>query len=170
MKKIILTAIAVSSLCLLGACAGDDPEPTRAEMCAKGLNEDCLVGKWNLKTIQTKDGSQVYVDFGATPSTLEFTEDGKFHFIYTTNSGVSEMAGAGCGGTSTYGDWKINGSTLQLKIGRTDCQETGRSYTFMPTINENSLNFNMVVFHENDMTDALTKSNSTEYFTFAGTP
>ena len=165
MKKIILNVLAVSSLCLFAACAGDDAEPTRGEMCAKGLNEDCLVGKWNLKSIQSKDGSQIWMDFGATPSTLEFTDDGKFHFIYTTGN-FSQMANDGCGGTSTYGDWTIAGSTLNLKIGRTDCQTTGRSYTVVPTITESSLNFNTVIFHENDMNDALIKSNSTEYFTF----
>ena len=166
MKKIFLTAIAVSSLCLLGACGSDDTTPSRGEMCAKGLNEDCLIGKWNLKTIQTKDGSQVYTDFSSAPSTLEFTEDGKFHFTYTTNASLSEMASDGCGGTSTFGEWSVAGTTLKLKIGRTDCQETGRSYTLVPTINESSLNLNTVVFHENDMTDGLTKSNSTEYFVY----
>ena len=166
MKKIFLTAIAAASLCFLSACS-DDPEPTIAEKCSGGLSEDCLVGTWNLKAIQTlgdETTAITYVDFGATPSTLVFTDDGKFEFTYTTNATVSEMAGDGCGGTKSYGSWEIAGVTLKIKIGRTDCQETGRSYTVTPTITPTSLNLNMLLFHENDMTDALSKANATEYY------
>ena len=162
MKKIILTAAA--SICLLTACSSEDPKPTRAEMCAKGLNEDCLVGNWNLQSIQTKDGTKIITDFSSAPSTLEFMDNGNFHFIFTTNPSLSEMAGNGCGGTDVYGTWEIAGITLKLKVGRTDCLTTGQTYTLTPTITATSLNLNKVVFHENDMTDALTKNESTEYF------
>ena len=168
MKKIIMTAIAAASVCLLSACGGDDSKPSRADICAKGLNEDCLVGLWNLQSIQSKDGSQIFTDFGTTPSTLEFMDNGQFHFVFTNNGSVSEMASDGCGGTDNYGTWEITGSVLKLKIGRTDCLETGRSYTLTPTITERNLNLNTVVFHENDMTDNLTKSISSEYFVRVG--
>jgi hypothetical protein len=168
MKKIILTAVAAASICLLSACSSEESKPSRAEMCAKGLNEDCLIGKWNLQTIQTIDGSQVYTDFGVSPSTLEFKDDGKFHFIFTTDATKSEMSANGCGGTNTYGTWEILNMTLKLKIGVSDCLTTGESFTLTPTISDRNLNFNMVVFHANDMTDALTKSNSTEFYVRVG--
>ena len=168
MKKIILTAVAAASLCILSACSSDEPEPTMAEKCANGLSEDCLVGNWNLQAVKTLDLSAVHIDFGTTPSTLEFTKDGKFHFVFTTDPHKSEMAGNGCGGTNVYGNWEINNMTLKLKIGITDCLTTGETFTLTPTINDRSLNFNMVVFHANDMTDGLTKSNSTEYYVRVG--
>lgn len=168
MKKVITTAIVTASICLLAACGSEESEPSRAEMCAKGLNEDCLVGQWNLQAIQAKDGSQIFTDFSSAPSTLEFTDDGKFHFVFTTDGFLSEMAGNGCGGTSTYGTWTITGNVLNIKLGRTDCLETNRSYTVMPTINERSLNLNTTLFHANDMTDALTKENAAEYYVRVG--
>lgn len=168
MKKIIMTAIAAASVCLLAACGSEESEPSRAEMCAKGLNEDCLVGQWNLQTIQSKDGNQVFTDFSSNPSTLEFTKDGKFHFVYTTNASLSEMAANGCGGTSNYGTWTITGNLLKIKIGRTDCLVTGQSYDIMPTITDRNLNFNTTVFHANDMTDQLTKEYAAEYYVRVG--
>ena len=129
-----------------------------------GLNEQCLVGNWNLQTIQAIDGSQVYTDFSTAPSTLEFTNDGKFHFVFTTDPHKSEMAGNGCGGTNVYGNWEILGASLKIKIGLSDCLTTGQSYTLTPTLSVTNLNLNKVVFHENDMTDGLTKANSTENF------
>jgi len=167
MKKIMMTAIA-ASVCLLAACGSEESEPTREEMCAKGLNAECLVGNWNLQTIQTKDASQIYTDFSSAPSTLAITDDGKFHFVFTTSASLSEMAANGCGGTDVYGTWEIAGATLKLKIGRTDCLTTGQSYTLTPTLSVHHLNLNTVVFHANDLTDALTKSNSTEYFVRVG--
>ena len=168
MKKIFMTAIAAASVCLLAACGSEESKPSRAEMCAKGLNEDCLVGQWNLQTIQTKDGSQVYTDFSGNPSTLEFTDDGKFHFVFTTNVSLSEMAANGCGGTSTYGTWTITGKVLKIKIGRSDCLVTNSTFDVMPTITDRSLNFNTTVFHANDMTDQLTKETSAEYYVRVG--
>ena len=91
MKKIFLTAIAAASLCFLSACSDDESEPTLEELCAAGLNEDCLVGTWNLNGIETMDGSQVWHNYGTAPSTLVITDDGKFEFTFTT-SNVSEMA------------------------------------------------------------------------------
>lgn len=164
MKKTIFTLAAATSLCMLAACGSEESEPTLAEICASGLNEDCLVGSWNLQYIQTVDGAQKYIDFGTTPSTLVITDDGKFDFTYTTNAGISMMAGNGCGGTHTYGEWSISGSTLNLKIGRTDCMVTGTKYQIVPKVDEFNLSLSKVIFHDNDMTDALTKSNSVEYF------
>ena len=62
MKKIFLTVIAAASLCFLSACSEDESEPTLEELCATGLNEDCLVGTWNLKGIESLDKSQT-IDF-----------------------------------------------------------------------------------------------------------
>lgn len=163
MKKIFLTAIAVASLSLLTACGDTESEPTLEELCATGLNGDCLVGTWHLNAIESLDASQKWEDFGAAPSTLIITEDGKFEFTFTT-SNASIMAANGCGGTKTYGEWTINGASLKLKMGRSDCLITGQSYTITPKLTVQDLNLNKVVFHENDMTDALTKSNSTEHF------
>jgi hypothetical protein len=164
MKKIILTAIAAASLCILSAC-GDDPEPTMAEKCSGGLTEACLVGNWSLTSIQSLDGSATYLDFGAIPSTLEFTKDGNFTFTCTSNTSVSEMAGRGCAGEKTYGKWEINGTSLKLKITRASCGEPPEgTYTVIPTITDTFMNFNALIFHSNDMTDDLTKQNSSEYF------
>ena len=133
------------------------------EVCAMGLNEQCLVGTWNLKGIESIDGSQMWLSYGTSPSTLVITDDGKFEFTFTT-SNVSAMAASGCGGTKTYGSWEILGASLKIEIGRSDCLIMGQSYTLTPTLSVTNLNLNKVVFHEHDMTDALTKANSTENF------
>ena len=163
MKKIFLSVIVAASFGLFTACSSDESEPTLEELCATGLNEDCLVGTWNLNGIENHEGTQTYFNFAPTPSTLNITNDGKFEFTFTT-SNASEMAASGCGGTKTYGTWEIAGASLKIKIGRSDCLITGQSYTLTPTLNVTTLDLNKVVFHENDMTDALTKANSTEHF------
>ena len=52
MKKIFLTAIAMASLCLFTACSDTESEPTLEELCATGLNGDCLVVFWFLSIRQ----------------------------------------------------------------------------------------------------------------------
>jgi len=167
MKKVILSAIAAASICLFSACSSDESEPTLAEKCANGLNEDCLVGTWTLKNIQSLDGKSVYFDHSSAPGTLIITEDGNFDFTYTTttDAGISEMAAGGCAGTKVYGKWTVTGASLSLKVGRSDCLSFGQTFNITPTINESEMRFNTVVFHENDMTDALLKSNATEFYT-----
>lgn len=165
MKKIFLTAIAAASLCLFAACSEDESEPTLEELCAAGLNEDCLVGTWNLKGIESLDKSQTYTDFTPAPTVVVFNEDKSFSVTFTTNSVISPMAGDGCGGTKTYGKWEISGASLKLTIGRADCGAPSNPiYTVTPTLSVSDLYLNKVVFHENDMTDALTKANATEHF------
>ena len=164
MKKIILTALAAASLSILSAC-GDDPEPTMAEKCAGGLSEACLVGTWNLQAIKTLDLLEVHIDFGATPSTLEFTKDGKFTFTCTSNTAVSEMAERGCAGEKTYGTWTIDGANLSIKVTRASCGEPVEgTYPTTPEVTDTYMNLKGLLFHANDMTDPLTNTNATEYY------
>ena len=164
MKKIFLTALAAASLSLLSAC-GDDPEPTMVEKCANGLSKGCLVGTWNLQAIKTLDLSSVHIDFGTTPSTIEFTKDGKFTFTCTSNTSESEMAGRGCAGQSSFGTWEIAGANLNIIIDISRCGEPVEgSYTVTPTINDTYMDFHGLLFHVNDMTDPLTNKNATEYY------
>ncbi len=169
MKKIISSLIAVSSLCLLAACA-DDTEPSTTEKCSKGLSKDCLLGTWNLKTIQSIDATPViYMDFGSAPSTLQFTKDGQFSYVFTTNTAVSAMAGRGCAGEKAFGTWEIVGSSLKINLTQSRCQEPDEgTYTVVPKINATELNFNTLVFHSTDFDDALTKSTATEYYVRVG--
>lgn len=168
MKKIILSLVAASCLSLLAAC-GDDPEPSTTEKCAKGLSKDCLVGTWNLKTIQSlTEPVEVFIDFGLTPSTLEFTKDGKFSYVITTNTAISAMAGRGCAGEKAFGTWEIVGSSLKLNITQSRCSEPDEgTYTVVPEINATELNLKTLVFHANDIDNLLNKTVATEYYTRA---
>lgn len=163
MKKIFLTAIAAACLSFFSACS-DDPEPTTEEKCVGGLNEDCLVGTWNLNGIEMIGDGSKYLDFGAAPSTLVFTDDGKFEFTCTTSS-ESEMAGRDCAGQKAFGEWEILGSSLKLKIKMARCGEPVEGpYTTTPTLTATDLNLNKLVFHSNDVTDANYKNIVTEHF------
>ena len=75
MKKIFLSIVVAASFGFFTACSEDESEPTLEELCATGLNEDCLVGTWNLKGIESLDKSQTYTDFTPAPTVLEFTKD-----------------------------------------------------------------------------------------------
>lgn len=164
MKKVILTAIAAAGLCFLTACS-DDPEPTIAEKCTGGLTEDCLVGTWNLNYIENAQDKSKIVDFGLTPSTLVFTDDGKFEFTNTTSPN-SEMAGRGCAGEKTYGTWAIEGASLKIVVTMPRCQEPEiGTYTTTPTLTVTDLNLNTVVFHNNDISDLMMKPFATEHYT-----
>jgi hypothetical protein len=168
MKKIFLSIVVAASFGFFTACSEDESEPTLEELCATGLNEDCLVGTWNLKGIESLDKSQTYTDFTPAPTVVEFTKDKEnrsFSVTFTNNSILSPMAADGCGGTKTYGKWEITGASLKLTIGRADCGAPSNPiYTITPSLSVTDLYLNKVVFHENDMTDALTKANAMEHF------
>ena len=67
----------------------------------------------------------------------------------------------------TVGVWKISGENLELKITRGDCVVAGKTFTLTPTISDGVLNFNTIVFHENDIADAMARDNSTEIYVLA---
>ena len=164
MKKIVIPGLLLSSLCLFGACS-DDASESIADKCANGLSEECLVGTWKLDAIKTKNGAGTLFDYSASPSTLTFTDDGKFTFTFTTSTTVGEMTSQGCAGTNTYGTWDITGAALKITMGRSDCHETGTYKNVVPTINEFELNLTTVVFHTGDLTDSLYVDNAAEVFT-----
>lgn len=163
MKKIFLTAITATFLSFFSACS-DDPEPSTEEKCEGGLSEDCLLGTWNLNGIESTIDKSKISDFGFAPSTLVFTDDGKFEFT-TTTSPSSAMAGRGCAGEKTYGEWAIEGASLKIKVKMARCQEPeAGTYTTTPTINATDLNLNKLVFHSNDFDDANVKNYATEHY------
>lgn len=143
MNKKILAMAAISSLCLFAACSDDsESDPSRAELCATGLTEECLIGTWNLNgaySVTFIDGvvnSAINPDYNysVNPSKLEFAEDKSFTY---TMSSVAKPSCVDRSDGKVFGEWSVSGTTLTLRsqMGNT-CMEK-RVWTGTPSIKVN---------------------------------
>ena len=141
----------------------DDDESNRsiAEICAEGLSEDCLIGNWQLKSINQKGNGELIIDFSSAPGTMVFRDDGIYRY--------SRSSAGSCPGVDS-GNWSISedGKTLTFfenKLG--DCIEFMKKYTTTPSIvvsgNTVTLKLNKVVFQQ-DESDGMYAGNDTEVF------
>lgn len=179
MKSKILTILSLGSLLVLGACGddGNDTPPTKAEECASGLSEACLMGTWqvngptevNIVETMTLVGISQGHDFTASPATLRFYYDEEvkqntFEFTW------SPLSAATCKDGVTMGTWSITGNQLTLKttVGNT-CYVT-RSATILPVIQNTGskieMNFGKLFFLAPEMVgeDNILQQNDYEVF------
>lgn len=114
MKHKFLKIFAAAALCLLSACSDDESsEPTLEEKCATGLNEDCLIGTWQLIAMQNAaDAYFTFIDFSTAPGVLTIEEGGNFTYVYSSYIG-SNMVEA-CGGKFDKGTWAIDEATQSI--------------------------------------------------------
>lgn len=114
MKNKFLTILTAAALCFLSACSDDESkEKTIEEKCATGLNEDCLVGTWQLIAMQNAaDAYFTFIDFSTAPGVLTIEEGGNFTYVYSSYIG-SNMVEA-CGGKFDKGTWAIDAATQTI--------------------------------------------------------
>ena len=175
----ILASLAIAAT-MFSAC-GDNattPPPSKANQCAAGLSNDCVMGTWSINgpTVMKNYGDDVYSaidpshNFEGSPATLRFYVDekqaNKFHF---TNSPLSRSS---CPVTNIYGDWNIVGSSIYLyaNIGN-DCMAV-KEATIPVEISTAGGNVTMTLkqmfFMEPEMkqADKLDQQNTIEIYTF----
>lgn len=180
MNRKILALAAISSLCFFGACSEDSTRaPTRAELCANGISEECLIGVWNLngasEAVDLGDGPTLVInsnhDFTSAPATLEFykTDDGSNQFKFT----LSPLAQASCKDGPVFGEWTVTGLSLSLKtkIGNT-CMSP-KSWSGIPGIRLNGAVYELdiagIFFLNSEMenADLAEKERTHEVFTIS---
>ena len=166
MKTKIFTFLAASTLAIFTACSDDSGsgKSSWTEACAEGLSEDCLVGTWTLNSISNKDDGLVVQDFSsAQGGTLEFTEDGIFHYVRSTKG---SCPGSLAGGIDEKGTWTINeDGSLDLFLNKEgDCLEFMKHYVVKPSIEMSgqiaTLKLNTVIFQQAENE----QGNNTEVF------
>lgn len=116
MKKFSLIALAgVCSLGLLSACSDDStPDPTRAELCANGISDDCLNGAWNANGMANKASGEMHSMFNytAAPGTLTFDKN-THEFQFDAPALAADIATADC--NPVYGEWSIAAGVLHMR-------------------------------------------------------
>lgn len=80
MKKFtkMLALASLASLTVISGCSdASEPDPTKAELCAAGVNRDCLMGTWNFNGVISKDTKEYKdgLNFSAAPGSLQFYVD-----------------------------------------------------------------------------------------------
>ncbi|MBR2197068.1 MAG: hypothetical protein IJ909_01185 [Fibrobacter sp.] len=140
---------------------------SRAEKCRTGLSKECLIGTWTLNSISHIDTKDVIADFSsAQGGTLNFTDDGIYHYIRSTAGNCPGSLG---GGIDDKGTWKVTDNTslefYENKQG--DCIPFATHFNTTPTIEivgeSVNLYLNKVIFQPNE-SDALFTGSDTEVF------
>lgn len=149
MKTKILTLLAASTLVFFSACSEDaESSKSLVDRC-EALTEDCLIGTWTLKSIVQKADQQNIQDFSnAQGGTLEFREDGVYHY---ERSSIGE-----CIDVADEGHWSVDEDTgtLTLKSDKQGvCVDFGKIFTTNPKIDITgetsvSLTLNTVIFQQ----------------------
>ena len=140
---------------------------TSTRDCSAGLSNECLFGTWTLNSISRIDTREIIKDFSsAQGGTLEFTDDGTYHYIRSTAGNCPGSLG---GGSDDKGTWIIEEKTLTFhenKMG--DCIDFMKKYTVTPTIEASeetvTMSLGNVVFQTYEIDDNYS-GNGTEVFT-----
>lgn len=113
MKHKFLKIFAAAALCLLSACGDDESsEPTLEEKCATGLNEDCLIGTWQLIAMQNAaDAYFTFIDFSTAPGVLTIEEGGNFTYTYSSYIGSNMVEDCRTNYGFDKGTWSIDAAT-----------------------------------------------------------
>ncbi|PWJ69957.1 MULTISPECIES: hypothetical protein [unclassified Fibrobacter] len=80
MKKFtkMLAFASLASLAVLSGCSdAEEPDPTKAELCAAGVSRDCLMGTWNFNGVVSREKKDYAegLNFSGAPGSLQFYVD-----------------------------------------------------------------------------------------------
>lgn len=156
MKKLtkMLAFASLASLAILSGCSdASEPDPTKAELCANGINRECLLGTWTLdgvKSIQLGTYAEGF-DFSAAPGSLEFYVDVEKKgngtkiktdmFKFSWPAASPNAAQADC--NPVYGTWTVSGNTLSLNSTINNMCFKPARVTVEPTLTNNGARIEM---------------------------
>jgi hypothetical protein len=177
----ILASLAMAAT-LFSACSDNatTPPPSKADQCAAGLSNDCVLGTWSIggpTVMRTVGTDVVYLidpshNFEASPATLKFyVDENKTNTFEFTNSVLSKADCKTATG-KTYGLWDIVGTSIHLRA-RTgnDCMAVSDA-TIPVDVSvlggQVTMTLKQIFFMEPEMkqSDAVEKSTATEVYTF----
>lgn len=150
MKKKIFTILAICAMSFLCACSEDKTEETLEDKCQSGDDAACLVGTWQLLSIQDAAAEYyVIVDYQTGPGRLVINEDGTFTYTYATS--VGSFMYMDCGGKNDSGKWTYDNATKTISIKFTVGEQCNSSPTSaVVKVNSNELTFNKQVFQTSE--------------------
>lgn len=173
-KKLSLLA-GVCAMGLMTACSDEStPDPTKAEQCSVGLNEDCLLGAWDaLGVVNKQDGSKMEgFDFSANPGKLTFYKDKKTKellFQYDLPAASKDAGFSDC--NPIYGNWSVVGATLQMNstVGNVCLGSPKKALAATVSVEgaEVKLKFNEMWTYFNHTDDATIRSFGSEIFSIS---
>lgn len=144
----------LASLAVLSGCSeSEEPDPTKAELCAAGVTRECVLGTWTMdgvKSIQNKTFVEGF-DFSAAPGSLEFYVDVEKRpsgtkvktdmFKISWPAASPNAAQTDC--NPVYGTWSVSGNTLVLNSTINNMCFKPKSITIQPTFTNNGLRVEM---------------------------
>lgn len=183
MKKItkMLAFASLASLAILSGCSdSEEPDPTKAELCAAGVSRDCLMGVWNFNGVKVKETGAFAqgLDFSAVPGSLEFyvsKEKKSTGAVEKTDMFKLSLSSSDINSVNTdcnpiEGPFEVIGSTVKLTIWKGGMCVGKKTISFDPTMTNDGLKINMDVgrvwLTGNQVTSSLgVKEESLSYYT-----
>ncbi len=156
MKKLtkMLAFASLASLAILSGCSdASEPDPTKAELCANGINRECLLGTWNFNGVQSKEQKAFVTDFdlSANPGSIEFyqyvekkgngTKEKTDMFKLSLSSADENYSFTDC--NPIYGSFVVEGSDLKLSFTQGNLCIGKKNMTFTPTLTNNGATITM---------------------------
>ena len=158
MKKFtkMLAFASLASLAILSGCSeADEPDPTKAELCAGGISRDCLMGVWNFEGVKVKETKAfaLGLDFSSAPGSLECYENVEKKstgtkvktdmFRLTLAPGDVNYTNPDC--NPVEGMFLVEGTTVKLSFTRNNVCIGKKNLSFEPTITNDGAKINMDV-------------------------
>lgn len=174
MKKISMLALAsLCSMGLLSACSDSGSSaPSRAELCANGISDDCLVGAWNAIGLTSNATGDKYAlaDFSAAPGTLTFNKDKTFQFDAPTAPTAASIATPDC--NPVYGEWNVVAGVLNMVAGTGSLCMGPKNVDLHATVAVDelgnvTLKFGQLYYTYNLVDDASVRASYTETYTIS---
>lgn len=163
MKSKILALVAIAAMSLTCACSDDETEETLTEKCQKGDAAACLIGMWQMQSIQDAGADYAIVaDFRDGPGRLVINEDGSFTYTYATSP--SSLMVNDCGGLDDSGKWTYDDATKTLSLKFTVGEQCNPSPTASAIVSVNTAELTLSghVFQSSE--DVSSSAQLVEYF------
>lgn len=155
MKKItkMLAFASLASLAILSGCSeSEEPDPTKAELCAGGATQECLLGVWSFDGVKSMETGAFFegMDFTAAPGSLEFYIDKDKRtgaktpmFKLGLAPGDANYAISDC--NPVYGTFDVIGSTVKLSTTMGAMCVSSKNLTFEPKVTNNGTKIELQV-------------------------
>lgn len=158
MKKFtkMLAFASLASLAILSGCSeAEEPDPTKAQLCANGVTRDCLMGTWTFDGVQSKELKAFAegFDFRSVPGSLKFyqyvekfangSKEKSDMFELNLSSRDINYNNPDCNPIS--GMFNVEGSTVKLSITRGNMCIGKKNISFDPTLTNDGAKITMDV-------------------------
>lgn len=155
MKKFtkMLAFASLASLAIFAGCSeSEEPDPTKAELCAAGATQECLLGVWSFDGVKSMETGTFFegMDFTAAPGALEFYIDKDKRtgaktpmFKLSLAPGDVNYGIPDC--NPVEGEFDVIGTTVKMKTLKNAMCVSSKTLTFEPKVTNNGAKIELQV-------------------------